>query len=111
MTKYPQEINQTSESVLVMAIDLMKSRDSAIYGDALRFVAQCFSTDDPRLIDIALSRDVLTNFEELLCSTSTKAVRETLWGLSNITASIESHIHAFIQAETLFERVLTLTCH
>ena len=111
VTKHPQEIGQTSEAVLVMAIDLMKSRDSTIHADALRFVSQCFSTDEPHLIDIALSRDVLGNFEDLLCSTSTKTIRETLWGLSNITASIEAHVNAFLSAESLFERVLTLTCN
>ena len=63
VTKYPQEINQTSDDVLIMGIDLMKSRDNEIHANALRFVSQCFSTDDPRMIDIALSRDVLTNFE------------------------------------------------
>ena len=96
VSKHPQEINQTSEAILVMAIELMKSRDSGIHANALRFVSQCFSADVPHLIDIALSRDVLGNFEQLLCSTSTKAVVETLWGLSNITGSIESHVHAFI---------------
>ena len=79
-----------------MAIDLMKSRNSAIHAEALRFVSQCFSTDEPHLIDIALSRDVLTNFKELLGSTSTKTVRETLWGLSNITAGNQDHVNAFI---------------
>ena len=63
VTKYPQEINQTSDDVLIMGIDLMKSRDNEIHTNALRFVSQCFSTDDPRMIDIALSRDILTNFE------------------------------------------------
>ena len=63
VTKHPQEIHQTSETVLVMAIDLMKSRDSEIHANALRFVSQCFSADEPHLIDIALSRDVLSNFE------------------------------------------------
>ena len=75
---------------------------------ALRFVSVCFSTDAVHLIDIALNRDVLTNYQILLCSHSTDLVREALWGLSNITASSKDHVALFFQQEVLIERILTL---
>lgn len=44
-------------------------------------------------------------------SPSTDLIRETLWGISNITASTLSHIAAFLGEEMLLNRVLVLMTH
>lgn len=90
----------------------MKVKNAEIHLMALRFVSQCFSANDAStLIDIALAKDVLTNYQILLCSSNVQVVKETLWGISNITASSQSHVNEFFAAQTLTERVLTFTSH
>ena len=89
----------------------MKSKDKDIYEPANHIVAQCFSLDNPCLIDIALERNVLDNYLELLCSPNTTLITEALWGLSNITASTQAHILAFFAHERLLDYTLTLMSH
>ena len=50
----PEEIKAINENFFTTLVDLMSKKDSEIYEPASRIVSQCFSLDEPRLIDISL---------------------------------------------------------
>ena len=88
-------VSEVDELLLVDTINMMTHSNTAIHSNALRFVSQCFVSDNEHLVDVAINMNVLNNYNELLQSTSTELVKETLWGLSNITAGNERHTVAF----------------
>ncbi len=90
---------------------MVKDKDSEVHAIALRFLAHCFASDEPRYIDLGLANDVLFSFDQLLGSPSTEIVKETLWGLSNITASNETHAAAFLAEEYLYRKVINMMSH
>jgi len=73
--------------MFIEILELMSSRDSKVFPHALRLVSQFFSVDNVKLIDLGLQNDALQKFEALLNSSETTIMMESLWGLSNITAS------------------------
>ena len=84
-----------SEHEMKQMVDFMASRHKDIYPLALRFVSEVYSGNTPHLIDLGIGYGVLQNYESLLQSTEVTLVKESLWGLSNITASNSSHVAAF----------------
>ena len=75
---------------------------------ALRFISQCFSAEgSEHIIDMALDKDVLTSLQIFLCSQDAQVIKETLWGISNITAGEKRHVDAFFAADILVERVIS----
>ena len=74
----------------------MTHKNSEIYSSALRFVANCLSSDNNRFTEIAIDNGIFENLYNLLCSSSTELVTETLWAISNITADSPAHASAFL---------------
>lgn len=110
--KHPEAVvDQISDTLFSKIVDLMSHKKSSIHQTALRFVSQCFSSESTRLINTGLERGVLQNYQNLLLSTSTALIKESLWGISNITAGTLSHIAAFLNEEMLLNRVLVLMTH
>jgi len=64
-------VNEIRAEVLCTAIDLMRNKSSEVHANALRFVSQVFSSNNSFFIDLALEKDVLRNFDDLLGSPST----------------------------------------
>ena len=107
----PQEIESVDDNFFAGLVSLMASKDHAIYSPALTIVSQCFSLDEPRLIDTGLGAGVLDHYHSLLCSSDTALIANALWGLSNITASTQAHVSTFFSHDSLLNQVLTLMSH
>ena len=71
-------------------------------------MSQCFSLDEPGLIEIGLRLGVLDHYRQLLSSSDSHTIVRTLWGISNITASTHAHIATVLADEPLLDQVLTL---
>jgi hypothetical protein len=82
--------------LFIKIVDMMTHKSSEIHSTASRFVSQCFAGDNTHLIDIAIEKGVFDHYYDLLSASSTDLVKETLWGISNITASSRAHISAFL---------------
>ena len=102
LTKREELVDCVGADLLKQVLKMMKDKDSEVHSTALRFVSHCFSSDDSKNIDLALDEDILATFDELLSSPSTEIIIESLWGLSNVTASNDRHAAAFLQEESLY---------
>lgn len=111
LSSRPEAVNSVGPELLSQAVALMKEKDSDVHQNAQQFVSHCFSSSDPKHIDIGLANDVLYCFNELLMSPSTMIIRESLWGLSNITAGTEQQAAAFLAEEDLYRKVINFMSH
>ena len=84
------------EALFLKVVDMMQHKNSETHSSALRFVASCLSGENTRLVDIAIENGFFENLYILLSSSSTELVTETLWAISNITASSPTHASAFL---------------
>ena len=55
-----------------------------------------------------MNQNILDKITPLLQSSNSLVIKESLWTLSNITASKIPHIKLFLSRDTLVERVMTL---
>lgn len=92
----PELSSGISEALFLKVVNMMTHKNSEIYSSALRFVANCLSSDNNRLTEIAIDHGIFENLYNLLCSSSTELVTETLWAISNITADSPAHASAFL---------------
>ncbi len=56
-------IDQVSNEIMQQVLVMVKDKDSEVHAIALRFLAHCFASDDPRYIDLGLANDVLFSFD------------------------------------------------
>ena len=107
----PELISGVGVELFSKILDMMTHKNSEIHSTAQRFVSQCFAEEDTRLLDIAIEKGVFNHMYDLLSASSTDLVKETLWGISNITASSRAHISAFLEEDMLLQKVMFMMSH
>jgi len=86
----------------------MASQDLSLFIPALRVMGNILSSSDPQVIERCLWANVLDKLTNLLYQTNTNVIKESLWGLSNITAGPVSHVERFVESDA-FDRVASLS--
>ena len=83
--------------------NLLTSKDDSIYTAATDILCCIFAYEkSPALIDKAILEGVFTKFLQILYSGGSSSIyNKILFGLSNITGGVKSHIYAFMQEEEL----------
>lgn len=70
----PELSSGLGEPLFLKIVDMMAHKNSETHSSALKLVANCFSGDNTRLIDIAIENGIFENLYNLLCSSSTELV-------------------------------------
>ena len=66
------------------------------------------ATNDSKTVDAAISAGLLPVIYKNLFRLASEAIKETLWGLSNITASEQNHIKIILENEEMINKVICL---
>ena len=72
------------------------------------YIGSVLSSDDTRIMKMLVDNSVYQHLLQQTYSSQLEVIKESLWAMSNITASGSEFIWPFLNGEVLFDRVLTL---
>lgn len=110
MTDMPMNLIHliTSNEMVEEVLQLLDSKDSKVYSQAVRIAGQMSVSADHTVVDRLIEGGYLEIINKLLGSSSSNLLKEVLWSLSNITAGTQSQVQAFLRYTQLFERIVIL---
>ena len=85
----------------------LSEKDITIYVPALRTIGNILTSNDHNVVDLCLWEGCLDRLTNILYTTNSNLIKETLWALSNISAGNQSQVEKFVESAA-FERVLAL---
>ena len=65
----------------------LEHKNEDIYRNAQRYFGGIFQSDDISIIDQALKHNLILRIKNIMSSSNSAIIKESLWTLSNLTAS------------------------
>lgn len=94
--------------IINLAVD---SKNKTIYLPAHELIACLTVTTERDIINYMLELDILTYFTQPLNSVSEELIKQTLFGISNISVDSQAAAGAILTHESLIYRMLTMMMH
>lgn len=85
----------------------MGAKEFEVFVPALRTMGNIATTNDTSIIERCLWHGVIDKLYDLLQSSNSNIIKESLWTLSNICASCQTHISSLVNSD-IYDRVISL---
>jgi len=106
--KWVSGINFAQDGVLIAVMcDLLSNKNEAIHKEALRYMGGILNSEEERIFTKSMFNGLLDKVINIMYSPNHNLVKESLWTLSNLTASGPNYCRDFVKSSAM-HRALNL---
>ena len=87
--------------------DILNRKNETLYSTAIRYIGSILISDDSRVPFILNNCNILDKVHNILFTTNTRLLKESLWVLSNLAASGKLYSESMVNHK-IIERIVNL---